>query len=630
MVEKITSGKALPLEVVQQIVAKTDGVPLFVEELTKMVLESGLYVGAQHAAPHASPLPPLGIPSTLHDALMARLDRLGPTKEIAQLGATLGGEFSYELLHAVSPLDEAVLQQGLRQLVEAELLYQRSLPPQATYLFKHVLIQDTAYQSLLKSTRQQYHTKIAQVLAERFSETVETQPELVAHHYTEAGLIEQAIPYWQKAGERANQRSAYVEAVAHLTRGLELLKTLADTPERVQQELTLQLALYDALVTVKGVTAPDVEKTVLRARELCQQMGETPQLFPMLWRLWAVYANRGEQHTARELAEQMMRLAQSVQDPYLLSVAHWILGATLGLLGELTSAWTHLEQAIALYDPQQHPRSTLFTTDLRVNCFSHAAWALWRLGYPDQALKRSQEVVALAEGLSHPQSLAYALAYAAAVFHLLRREEQLARERAETVITLSTEQGFSFWLAVGMGVRGWALTEQGQVEEGIAQMRQSRTPFLAFLAPYVLAEAYGKVGQVEEGLTVLAEALALVDKTGTRVSEAELYRLKGQLTLQKFQVPSFKFQVISPQHPTSSTQAEAEAEACFFKAIEIARKQQARSLELRAVMSLSRLWQSQGKKAEARQLLAEIYGWFTEGFDTKDLQEAKKLLEELT
>ncbi|HJY84450.1 MAG TPA: adenylate/guanylate cyclase domain-containing protein, partial [Candidatus Binatia bacterium] len=399
MVEQVTSGKALPPEVVQQIVAKTDGVPLFVEELTKTVIEA---VGATGRPPLH-----LEIPATLHESLMARLDRLGMVKEVAQLGATLGREFSYELLAAVSPFDEVTLQLGLKQLVEAELVYQRGLLPQVHYLFKHALIQDTAYQSLLKSTRQQYHRRIAQALEDRFPETVEAQPELVAHHYTEAGLRAQAIPYWQRAGERAAQRSAYVEAVAHLTRGLEVLRALPDTPERIQQELTLQLALRDALVVVKGYTAPEVEKTVLRSRELCQQLGETPQLFPVLFRLWGFYINRGEFQTARELAEQLMRLAQSVQDRYLLSVAHMALGCTLYWLGELASARTLLEQAITLYDPQKHPRPTVNIADPRVDCLSYNAWTLWYLGYPDQALKRSHEAVALAAGLSHPFSLAY-------------------------------------------------------------------------------------------------------------------------------------------------------------------------------------------------------------------------------
>jgi predicted ATPase len=492
-------------------------------------------------------------------------------------------------------------------------VYQRGLVPQAHYLFKHALIQDTAYQSLLKSSRQQYHHQIAQVLEERFPETTETQPELLAHHYTEAGLIEQAISYWQKAGERTTQRSANVEAIAHLTRGLELLKTLPDTPEHVQQELTLQIALSDALITVKGEMSPDVEKTVLRARELCQQLDETPQLFPVLWRLVIFYINRGELQTTYQLAEQMMRLAQGVQDPELLWIAHFALGAPSLWLGELVSARRHLEQAIALSDdPQTRLRLTIGTADSRVNCLFYTAWTLWHLGYPDQALKKSQEAIALAEGLSHPYSLAVALGFAA-LFHLFRRDAHLARERAEAVITLSTEQGFSLYLMYGMTIRGWTLTEQEQVEEGIAQMRQN---IGSVLCPYELAEAYGKVGQVEKGLTVLTETQAFIDKTGWRVKEAELYRVKGTLTLQS-KVQSLESKV-------------QEAEACFLKAIDIARKQQATSLELRAATSLARLWQQQGKRTEAHKLLSEIYNWFTEGFDTKDLQEAKALLDSLS
>ena len=309
-----------------------------------------------------------------------------------------------------------------------------------------------------------------------------------------------------------------------------------------------------------------------------------------------------------------MRLAQSVQSRFLLSIAHMVLGATLYLRGELTSARPHLEQAIALYDPQKHPRLPVGTADPRVDCLSYASDTLWLLGYPDQALKRSHEALALAAGLSHPFSLAYVLG-CAALFHSIRREEQLARERAEEVIILSTEQGFPSWLAVGTVVRGWALAELGQVKEGIAQRRRFQaTSFLALL----LAEAYGKVGQKEEGLTVLAEALAQVEKTGQRVLEADLCRLRGELTLAQSSVQSL------------GSSVQKKAEECFWKAIEIARQQQAKSLELRAVMSLSRLWQRQGKKEEARQLLAEIYGWFTEGFETKDLQEAKALLNELT
>ncbi len=534
MVENVAGDKTLPSEVLQQIVSKTDGVPLFVEELTKMVVETrgerGTGNGEQDeklvGAQHAAPMPALGIPSTLQDALMARLDRLGPAKEIAQLGATIGREFSYELLHAVSNRDEGNLQHGLKQLVEAELLYQRGLPPQAHYLFKHALIQDTAYQSLLKSTRQQYHQQIVHVLEERFPDTKENQPELLAHHCTEANLIEQAIPYWQQAGEHASQRSAYVEAVSHLTRGLELLKTLPNTPERVQQELTLQLALSNTLMVVKGYTAPEVGKIILRVQELCQQLGETPQLFPALYRQWTFYFLLGELQTALKLAEQMLHLSQSLQNHYQLSLAHSALGWTLYQRGELTLARTHVEQTIALYDPQKHPLATVSHLDPRVDCLTYAVWALWLLGYPDQAFKRSNEAVALAERLSHPFSLVYAVG-SAALLHSLRREEQRAQERAKAVITLAIEQGFPFWMAFGTMVQGWVLAEQGQVQEGIAKMHQMPAPFTFAL----LAEAYGKMGQTEKGLTVLAEALTMAEKTELRVSEAELYRMKGELLL---------------------------------------------------------------------------------------------------
>jgi predicted ATPase len=301
-------------------------VPLFVEELTKMVLESGLLQEREERYELTGPLPPLAIPTTLHDSLMARLDRLATVKSLAQLGATLGREFAYELLQAVSPWDEGTLRRGLQQLVATEFLYQRGLPPQATYLFKHALIQDAAYQSLLRSTRQQYHQRIAQVLEAQFPETVTTQPELLAYHYTEAGLTEQAIPYWQRAGQRAVERSAHVEAISHLTKGLELLKTLPDTPERTRQELDLQITLGPALMVIKGPAAPEAERVYNRARALCQHVGETPQLYPTLWGLWLFYIERGEVQTARELGEQLLTLAQRAQDPALLVEAYHALG----------------------------------------------------------------------------------------------------------------------------------------------------------------------------------------------------------------------------------------------------------------------------------------------------------------
>jgi predicted ATPase len=551
---------------------------------------------------------------------------------VAQLGAVLGREFTYELLRAVWPAEETALQQGLTTLVQAELLYQQELRPQERYLFKHALIQDVAYQSLLKSTRRQYHQQIAQVLEEQFAETKETQPELLAHHYTEAGFIAQAIPHWQRAGQKAIERSANVEAIGDLSKGLGLLKTLPDTAEHVRQELSLQIALGAPLIATKGYAAPEVEHVFARARELCQQVGETPQLFPVLRGLWVFYEVRAEHRAARELGEQLLTLAQSFQDTALFVEAHRALGNTLFWLGEEGSARVHLEQSLALYDPQQHS-SLAFTygSDPGVICLAYRAFALWCLGYPDQALQSMHEALTLAQRLAHPHSLAFALTWAA-ILHWLRRESQATKEQAEAAIALATEQGFPFWVAQGTMMRGWALADQGQGEEGIAQLHEGVTAYRAtgaevFLAGWLalLTEAYGKVGQTKEGLRVVDEALTLVEKKGEHVYEAELYRLKGTLTLPS-NVQRLKSK--ATKGPESGVRRlGSDAEECFWKAIEVARRQQAKSLELRAAMSLARLWQHQVKKEEARKLLAEVYSWFTEGFDTADLQEAKALLD---
>jgi class 3 adenylate cyclase/predicted ATPase len=618
IVAHLTQGKALPSEVLQHVIARTDGVPLFVEELVKTVLESGL---VREEADHyalSGPLPPLAIPATLQDSLMARLDRLGTAREVAQLGATLGREFAYEVIQAVAPMEEATLQQGLGQLVEAELVYQRGLPPRARYVFKHALIQETAYQSLLKSTRQRYHQRIAQVLEVRFPEIVETQPELLAHHYTEAGLPAPALPYWQRAGQRAVEGSANLEAIQHLTKGLKLLQTLPETPERAQHELTLQLALGAPLLMIKGHTAAEVEQTYTRAYELCQQVGDSPQRFAALVGLWRFYISQAKLRTAHEVAEQGFLLAQRMQDPVLLQEAHLMLGSVFFYRGDLVSARAHLEQGIALYDPQQN-RSLAFSggTDPGVACLSWMAWTQWMLGYPDQGLARSREALSLAQELSHAYSRGFALHFAA-LFHYSRREVQLVQERTEAAIALSREQGFVRWLGGGMIMRGWALAEQGAVEEGIAQLRQGLSIWRHmggelglphFFA--MLADACGKRGQTEEVLCLLDEALAVGNKNEERRYEAELYRLKGEMLLQQ--------DVLDEQ----------QAETCFQHALDLARHQQAKSLELRAVMSLSRLWQRQSKRDAAHRLLTEIYHWYTEGLDTPDLQAARVLLEAL-
>jgi predicted ATPase len=441
----------------------------------------------------------------------------------------------------------------------------------------------------------------------------------LAHHYGRTGNTQKAVDYLQLAGQQATRRSANAEAIAHFTRALELLERLPNTAERIQQELTLQISLGAPLIVTKGFAAPEVGQAYTRARELCQELGDTPQLFPVLRGLAGYYLARGELQAARELAEQLLRLAESAQEPALFLEAHMGLGGISFWLGDLAATREHSRQGIALYDPEHHAsHAFLYGQDPGVTCGTYEAGALLRLGYPDQALKVSNDTLTLARELGHPMSLVFALTLAS-ILHRLRGEVQTMHELAEAIIALSTEHGMHYWLTAGTIQRGVALAEQGREEEGIAQMREglaaqqqgigvdlSRPASLS-----KLAEAYGKVGQTNEGLTLLAEALTLMNETEERLGEAELYRIKGELLLK---------QAVPDEH---------EAESCFHKAVDLAQHQSAKFLELWAVTSLARLWQKQGKKEEARELLADIYGWFTEGFDTAALKEAKALLAEL-
>jgi predicted ATPase len=507
---------------------------------------------------------------------------------------------------------------GFTSLVTAEFLYQQGLPPQATYRFKHALIQEAAYQSLLKSTRQQYHQRVAQVLETRFPTLVETQPEVVAQHYTAAGCTEQAVRYWQQAGQQASDRSANLEAASHLTTGIELLKTLPETPARTQHAVTLHLALGAALQRTKGLAAPEVEHAYTRARALCQQVGETPALVPVLFGLWRFYLARAQLHTARELGETLLRQAQGGHDPACAVLAHYTLGVTWFWLGALPTARLHLEAGIAHYTSDQR-RAPVFRMgqDPGVSCCAYAAQTLWLLGHPEQALARLHEALVLAHALSHPFSLAWARCMAAIVSQF-RPDVLAVHEHAEAAVALSTEQEFPQWTALGTILRGWALAMQSQGEEGMAQVRQGiaawRATGAVLIVPYfytMLADVSAHLGHPEEGLQALAEAHTLLEQQEERYWEAEIARLRGVLLLRQTGTP------------------QAEAEMWLRQALEVARRQEAKSLELRAAMSMARLWQQQGKRAEAHALLAPIYSWFTEGFDTIDLQEAKALLEEL-
>jgi class 3 adenylate cyclase/DNA-binding winged helix-turn-helix (wHTH) protein/tetratricopeptide (TPR) repeat protein len=591
---------------VPQLLAKADGNPFFLEELARTVVEQGTDV------------PSCTVPDTVQAVLLARIDRLPATaKHLLQTAAVIGKDVSLPLLQAVTEASDEAMHRDLGHLQAAEFLYETYAPTAQGYAFKHALTQEVAYQSLVRRVRQQHHALIAQVLEKQFPEVAERQPEFLAQHYTEAGLAEQAIPYWQRAGQCAVERSANVEAISHFTQGLELLKALPDTPERSQQELALQLALGQPLRMLKGHATPEVESVYTRVHELSQQVGDNRQQFSALVSLSRLYLNQARVQKAREVAEQCVTLAQRVQNPAFLLEAHRMFGQILFWRGEFVTTRRHLEQGIALYDAQQgYLRAFGSTVDPGVVCLSVLAWTLWMLGYPESALTKIREALTLAQELSHAYSLAFALNYAATL-HGWRQEVAFAKERAEAVMTLSNEQGFIHSLSTGMIKRGWAVAKQGVVAEGIRQLREGLAAGrdILSLPRYLgmLAEAYRLGGHVDEGLHALDEALAHMETTGERHFAAELHRLKGECLLTQ----------------TATQYKGKDAEECFRQALDIARCQQAKSLELRAAMSLSRLWRQQGRCAEAHQILAGIYGWFTEGFATPDLQEAKALLEVL-
>jgi predicted ATPase len=628
MLEAVLPTATLSEALVQQILAKAQGNPFFLEEIVQALIDQGVLGGPDVGGTTGwtplptKPLPDIQIPPTVQGVLAARIDRLAPEeKALLQSLAVIGTSISAPLIRQVVDEPDAELRERLSHLQAAEFLYERPAGAELGYVLKHVLTRDVAYASLPVELRRAMHERTAQAIETLYPDRLEEHYGELAHHYRHSGNAEKAVCYLQRAGQQALQRSAYPEAIGLLTTGLEVLTTLPETPDRSEQELDLQMPLGLALVATKGYTAPEVGQVYARACELCQQVGDTTQLFKALWGLRSFSFVRGEYQRARELEEQCLRLAQRVQDPALLLGAHRALGATLLMCGELTPAQAHFEQGIALYDPQQHSAlAVVYGQDQGVDHLRYAARTLWLLGYPDQALQRMHEAVTLARTLAHPLSLALALFHMASV-RRQRREAPETQEWAEAAIALSREQGFPYWLASATGLRGWARAKQGEPEPWIAQMRQSvaapqalargseqgRPTALAYLA-----EVYLDIGQAEEGLGVLAKALAFVDKNGERWWEAELHRLKGELLLVRAAEPH------------------AEAEACFQHALDVARRQQAKSLELRAATSLARLWQQQGKPHEARQLLAEVYGWFTEGFDTADLKEAKALLEALS
>jgi predicted ATPase len=544
---------------------------------------------------------------------------LGPVKEVAQTAACIGRDFSHGLLAAVADRPEAELQVALDQLLESELIFRRGIPPEATYSFKHVLVQDVAYGTLLKSRRQQLHARIARALEERFPETADTKPELLAHHCTQAGLTTKAVAYWRKAGQLATDRSAAAEAVAQLTQGVELLQQLPDDAERRWWELDLQVALGSAMIAAKGYAAPETAAAYARAYELCRGVGAVRRLFPVLFGRYVTHLLGGRLALAREAAAESLRLSERQDDDAgTLASSHRSVGTASFALGDLSAARLHLERALVLYDPERHrPLAFVYAQDVRVAGLSWLALSLFVQGFPEQALRRSDEAIAAAPEFRHPATTAQSLLCACVLSELVRRRRQV-QAHAEELVALATEHGLPFWLAMGTIMQGWALADAGEAEAGIAQLRRGLIAWeqtgAALIVPYylgLLAKALAEAGRPGEGLGALAEALDRVATTGELWLKAELHRLRGELLL-------------APPTPD-----QPEAEACFRQALAVAREQDARMWELRAATSLAQLWRDEGRRAEAHDLLAPVYGWFTEGFDTADLKDAKALLDEL-
>lgn len=664
MIMEVAGEQAIPMDISKQIASKTEGVPLFVEELTRMALEDNL----QNIDVSTE------IPATLQASLTARLDRLGSRKELVQLGATLGREWTAELLYKVivsmtekpeageflahpnqfasfRPFPEqnniAWLEKELQQLVEAEILRCRQTHEnKQIYTFKHPLIRETAYQALLRSTRHAYHRRIATVLRQAFEDVVRAQPELVAYHYTEGELPERAVEFWQQAGQRAVERSANVEGVRHLTQGLTLLQTLPETPARAARELVIQTTLGPALIATKGYAALEVEETYTRAKALLETMPNNermPLRFPILFGLWLSYLVRAKLQTARELGEQCLVMAQQQGNAVLEVEAHRALGATLYYLGELKMAHAHVEAGIARYDPHQHPVHAFFhyLADPGMTLRSYAAPLVWCLGYPEQALAQLEAAQRMGEKRPHPFSQVVSLHFGALLYQQ-RRDVEKVYTYATELVAICKEHGFSVWEPTGRIMKGWALQQDAgnTHEEGIALIREGITDWEAnrsrVLRPVylgMLAHACGQADKIQDGLQAIEKALAAVAESGERTNEAELYQLKGELLLKSggfVSQVSTDTSVKTIEKNSCVPEHEREAENCFQKAMTIAHHQEAKSWELRTAVSLSKLMITQNRHGAAYALLKPIYEWFTEGFETVDLVEARDMLEILS
>jgi len=616
LIQQVAGNCRIPAPVEALIVARADGVPLFVEELTKAVLERGASSNGPLRAYETDAAQ--SIPTTLHGLLLVRFDRLEQGKEVAQAGAVIGREFSYELLRMITAVDERAIAGALDQLVASGLIFRRGTPPQASYVFKHALVRDAAYAMLLRAKRQRLHAEVARVYEEHFSEIAAAQPELLAHHHSEAGNVEKAIRYLAKASQRARLSYANFEAINHLKMAIELLLTLPESTERDQAEIDLQISLGATYTEAKGFAAPEVEATYARAWALSQRLTDTQRLLAVVRGLWIFHLARADWPRTHEFANRLLVHSQDQNDTSFRVEAHRAKGVTLLWLGDLASAREHLERGRLLYSCTDHDAHVLrYGSDAGVSCLVHEAYALWALGYPDRALTSSDEALTLARELRDPFSLAQALLYRS-FLHRHRREAELAKSFAEEAGLLAEQHGFPFWQSESTIVAGWARAQLGEVSEGLMQARHGFENFLSTGARMdrprwlaTLAEVYGMSGRTEDALQTISDALTAAYAAGERFYESPLHCLKGTL-LQRGSPADF-----------------SDAEASLRKSIEVARGQQAKGWELQAALTLARALKTRCNKRKARQELAPVYEWFKEGLDTPDLKEAAALLNEL-
>ena len=625
VIDRVIGNKLLPVSIRHDIIERTDGIPLFVEEMTKAVLEAEGEGAVEHLA-GAVPSSALAVPASLQASLMARLDRLGPAKEVAQIGAAIGREFSHSLLAAVVRQPETDINSALDRLIAAGLLFQQGVPPHASYLFKHALVRDAAYSTLLREPRRTLHARIAETLESQFTEIAENQPELLARHHTEAGLIEKAAGLWGKAGERSRERSALVEAIEQLTRALDQIATLPSTPALRREQIKLQVALTNALMHVKGYAAPETKSAVERARLLIEQAETLSEpvedpllLFSVLFGFCVINFVAFNGDVARDLTAHFLALAEKQRANIPLMVGHRLVGASSQYTGDIVGSRAHYDQALALYDPaMRRSLATWFGQDIRVTVLSIRSTALWPLGYPDAALADVNDALQYAREIDHAPSLMYALAMTCGVLFLLGNYAA-ANAQADQLVAVAEEKSAPFWKVAGRLNQGRVLALTGeasdavdQLTSGIVAYRSTGATFSLPISLSFLAKAHADLRQFDDAWRCIDEATLVVERTNQRWLEAEVNCIAGEIALK------------SPQRDA------AKAQSYFERALAVARHQQAKSWELRAAMSMARLWRDQGKRKEARELLAAIYGWFTEGFDTLDLKEAKALLDELS